>query len=447
MPCRAVKNLDDFSAWPLKFRRWTLAVAEGDGHVLWLACDDLRRLWPDLPSDAQLKARGRQPLLLVQSTRRLYLSEPALREWAERDGHPSVELLQFMEWFERQVASVARRKRELAGLAPLRPEDWAPPTAPSVPSDPTQPGQPSMRRKAWRLLAGGVASWFAPTWRGERGPLLTLGLCAATPLLFDLLARSLLALHPDPTRRFQLLLWISVLIIAAAALLSVWMVVGMSRSLWRARSGPATLLWAAPLWLITVALAPLGSLGAFEQDLLSEWWDSVAGRYRPARIDADPDLGRIVVSGAFKFGSAEALEAALQRHPTLTLVELRSPGGYVLEGLRMARVVMDRGLDTAALESCASACTLVLAAGRERYLGPQAEVGFHRSGSRYQPVSLGWTRTDHQIADYYATRGASPAFIDQALALPITEIWWAPHDEMYTQGFATRPWAERRAGY
>ena len=122
----------------------------------------------------------------------------------------------------------------------------------------------------------------------------------------------------------------------------------------------------------------------------------------------------------------------------------------MVEGLRMAELVelVERyRLDTVSLESCASACTLVLNAGMDRYLGPNAKVGFHRSGYIGVYEDNGWTDTDFRIADFYRRHGSNEEFISQALKEPMFRIWWAPHEEMYAAGFASAAWADRKSGY
>jgi hypothetical protein len=153
------------------------------------------------------------------------------------------------------------------------------------------------------------------------------------------------------------------------------------------------------------------------------------------------------VKGPMNFGSADAFQAVLDKNPKFTLVQIESPGGFVLEGMRMAQVTSSRKLDTVSMERCASACTFVLAAGSDRYLGPDAKVGFHRSGTRYGPVGSGWNETDHQIAKYYRDRGVNEAFVNKALEPSIRQIWFAPHADMYTAGYATLMWSERKTGY
>jgi hypothetical protein len=164
-------------------------------------------------------------------------------------------------------------------------------------------------------------------------------------------------------------------------------------------------------------------------------------------IYADPHLGRIVAQGPMDFGSSEALLDVLKKNPGYTLLEMESPGGFVIEGLRMAQLVSERHLDTVTLDRCASSCTLVMVTGKDRYLGPNARVGFHRSGIAHVFEDYGWSQVDYQIADHYRKFGTNEEFITRALKEPMFRIWWAPHEDMVSAGFASADWADRKAGY
>ena len=195
-----------------------------------------------------------------------------------------------------------------------------------------------------------------------------------------------------------------------------------------------------------IPVVPVVAGNGWELQLIEEWWDVVRGKNEPAQVYADPSLGRIVITGQFRLGSAEAFEAVVKANRKFQLVQIESPGGYVAEGFRMAKLIEQYKLSTVSFEDCHSACTLLLAAGETRYLGPKVMVGFHRSGTKYGPVGDGWSWTDYQIAKYYQSRGVQMAFIRQALIPSIREIWIAPHAQMYEAGYATIKWEERPAG-
>jgi membrane-bound ClpP family serine protease len=177
------------------------------------------------------------------------------------------------------------------------------------------------------------------------------------------------------------------------------------------------------------------------------WYEEVTGISTAVRVIHDPVLGRLVLKGGIGLGSYRALKVAMEIKPKLDLIELDSPGGYVVEGLAMARLIRTNHMDTVSFDLCASACTLLLASGEDRYLGPDVEVGFHRSSSFGQKPSSSWNPTDYQIADYYRARGAEEDFIKKALDTPSFDLWIPEHGDMLKAGYANKLWSERKAGY
>jgi hypothetical protein len=164
-------------------------------------------------------------------------------------------------------------------------------------------------------------------------------------------------------------------------------------------------------------------------------------------VEADSSRRRIIVSGEIGFGSYTALSNALKKSPELTLVEIESPGGYVVEGLAMARLIQSKQLDTVSLDHCMSACTMLLAAGTERYLGPNVKVGFHRSSTYKTLYSKQISATDLKIASYYRSRNTAENLIDQFLLTPGYQMWFPRHDVMYLAGYATHRWEDRKPVY
>src|SRR6185369_12618268 len=84
------------------------------------------------------------------------------------------------------------------------------------------------------------------------------------------------------------------------------------------------------------------------------------------------------IAGGLKFGVAAQAAALFASAPNLKVLHLNSPGGRVGEAIELAELVRARGLATYSATSCVSACTVVFAAGRERYLRAGARLGFHR---------------------------------------------------------------------
>jgi hypothetical protein len=94
-----------------------------------------------------------------------------------------------------------------------------------------------------------------------------------------------------------------------------------------------------------------------------------------------------------------------------------------------------------------SACTLVFIAGQQRYLGPQVDFGFHRSGYPGMSADEPLRPADEQIAQRYRSAGVSEAFIAQALATPHAQMWEPSQSELFESHFATLRWSERPANW
>ncbi len=484
-PFRVLKNLGEYHDWPVKYRHWQIEIAESDEHEIWVGTEGLRHIYPLLPQDDQLKLRYHSSMFYVKDVKRHYISEQSMRLALQRArrGMYETEVLRFLDWFERNVSEVAAKKRQKAHLerqneirdehaarillGPVGRHQISPDLEASTlalsererwvsqaePGEPTRAFRPELlqHRQGWAAWAKEQAcaglGYLASFWRGERNLFLTAALAFLLVLLQYWIAGIVVPEDIDPTRSYGRILWAHLFLVLLAVPISVWIAVSLTRATLRCFALPGGKLWASTVWLFFIPLVPLSGFSQYDQDTIGEWWDMVRGKYQPAWVYADKDLGRIVVRGEFKFGSAEALETVLKANPRYTLVEIESPGGYVLEGFRMARILMDRKVDTVTMSLCASACTFLLAAGQERYIGPEAEVGFHRSGSPYLTSTDARSRTDRQMAKYYASRGASDGFIRKALAKPMSDIWIAPHADMYAEGFATAPWADRKPGY
>ena len=87
------------------------------------------------------------------------------------------------------------------------------------------------------------------------------------------------------------------------------------------------------------------------------------------------------LSGELVHGDADRFAALIERNPNISVVSLESPGGFVNEGHKIARMVRDRGIHTrvASGVTCESACFEIFAAGTHRIVGTNAQVGVHRA--------------------------------------------------------------------
>jgi hypothetical protein len=102
----------------------------------------------------------------------------------------------------------------------------------------------------------------------------------------------------------------------------------------------------------------------------------------------------------------------------------------------MADVIRAHGLSTRVEEHCASACTLLLLAGKERSAHKLAQIGFH------QPDFPGLSEAERTTIiaanrrDYIAA-GVDSAFVDYAMKVPPNDMWYPSHGEMIEAGVIT----------
>lgn len=129
------------------------------------------------------------------------------------------------------------------------------------------------------------------------------------------------------------------------------------------------------------------------------------------------------IAGGFKYGLAREAETLFATAPQLAVVHLNSAGGRLGEAIKVARLIRDRKLATYTSATCASACTVAYAAGRERYLRRGARLGFHRG------IFAG-SENAEAMKRLLLAAGIAPAFADRAGAQPAESIWYPTDAEL-----------------
>lgn len=449
--------------WPARYKASTLEIYEAAGHRPWIAASEVRKVLPSLRPDKQLAKEYPSGFEKRDKGPRLFFSESALT--AELKWMRSNDALMFLAWLEKTVFYPMSRKRD--GSPPLkamtaRPrdeedaddgEDLHIPVRklPPAPKPLRVRPEPNTLKKT-ALRRTGFAS-LVDIWRGESELTHTIVVGGLALFGWTFLVAIVIGAITDPSRyngHYILKQWVVLLCILSLAGALVWWCTGVMRcALRRHREGSSFIgsmmgfIFGVTMFFLLIPI-PLQMAG----ELLSGWWRTTTGtELNSADVIHDKFLGRIVVKGELGFGTYQKLEQALKTSPKLTLVEIESPGGYVIEGLAMARLIEKNRLDTVSFEECQSACTYLLVAGEERYLGPAVKVGFHRSWSFIHGIGTGWNRLDHEVADYYRSRSTDHAFVQRALDTPGNRMWLPTHGEMFTAGYATKRWDERKSGY
>ena len=139
-------------------------------------------------------------------------------------------------------------------------------------------------------------------------------------------------------------------------------------------------------------------------------------------VQVSGDQRTLEFSGPIVIGVTERMLAVLEAHPGITTVRLTSPGGRVVEARDLADIIRARGLTTVADGNCASACTVIFMAGRDRLLAPAASIGFHRyrSPDPAQEEAQANMAIDRRI---FRSQGVPNWFLDQAFDTPNGGMW------------------------
>lgn len=214
-----------------------------------------------------------------------------------------------------------------------------------------------------------------------------------------------------------------------------------------------TLSVAGPLAL----LAATASLGAQDLGENSETTRPSPPPERfvsPLEVSVSPDGQTLYLVGMLLDGAYQQVDAALRAFPGIGRVHLSSSGGLTIEGRLVAALVRKHRLDTYVDHYCASACTQVFAAGRERVLGPQARLGLHQAvmvdragaaagvlpgtGRKLDFTLVFGVNGNDTLRLAYEMAGTKPAFIAKALSYDYEHMWVPDRSELLDSGLVTR---------
>jgi hypothetical protein len=144
--------------------------------------------------------------------------------------------------------------------------------------------------------------------------------------------------------------------------------------------------------------------------------------------------GVLRLSGEFQDGVSDALASALAEHPSIRRLELDSPGGNTDQALSMAALAEKYSLSTFVGDQCASACTIVFVAGRERLSTAAAKLGFHRARSPLWYDASEDDKINGRLISYFESKGIEAGFARKALRVPSYDIWYPSVDELLAAG-------------
>lgn len=156
---------------------------------------------------------------------------------------------------------------------------------------------------------------------------------------------------------------------------------------------------------------------------------------------AAKDGGTIIyMSGEIAEGDTETLKASIKvandAGRLVSGVRLNSPGGNLLEGLKLADAVRFAKVATnvAGGATCASACFLIYAAGATKFANYTAQVGIHGASDKMGEETIASGAATVSMARAAKELGVPAAIIGRMVVTPPSEMVWLSPQELQSMG-------------
>ena len=276
-------------------------------------------------------------------------------------------------------------------------------------------------------------------WRGEFSLPISywaIGICAVlfATLTATVVGASLDSLNSDDDYSPWLALLAVLSIWMVILSVTTWQVVGVWRSATRySKSNPAS-IWggAAKVMVLLGCLNTVGQVVKYAVPQISRMTQIAIGDEEFAKHDIRilRNGSEIAYSGGISFGAAKDLKQILAAAPQIRVLHINSYGGRVAEARNLAKVVRERQLTTYVSETCASACTLVFLAGRQRWLGRSAKLGFHAPDyAKLMPPEQATALEAKDKAELQKL-GVTASFANKVYSTSTDDMWWPTLPEL-----------------
>lgn len=223
---------------------------------------------------------------------------------------------------------------------------------------------------------------------------------------------------------------------ARGVLYSAMRWVAADRSLWVA-------LFACCVGLFALSTTLSQVMKTERQYLVTEFLTIVSDSDTKPAVRYVPEGRHIEMIGPMGFGTKQRVRKALNDHPEVRTLLLKSYGGRLAEGVALRELIVSRQLDTYVRKECMSACVAAFMGGRQRVLADTANIGLHRAGHHWQDGDSGPSLSDRLEADYMRRIGVTEDFIERAQRPSIHDIYEPSPKEALDAGLATGLVSER----
>jgi hypothetical protein len=303
-----------------------------------------------------------------------------------------------------------------------------------------QPGNPPLGGSSSQQNTIAPMTYIARHWRGEYSLPISYWINSWTSNIVMVLILVSVPFLVDVTKHpviFALNVSVAWSLVIA---ISLWQLVGVWRSAGKHKGRGGSGFWAgaARTMVILGFLSSASTLSTQTFPQVAEFWRIAAG---------DADIGKhelhilrggteLEYAGGITFGATDDVRKLLDADPAIHVIHINSLGGRVSEARMLRDLIRQRGLVTYTASTCASACTIAFMGGVQRFVAPEAKLGFHRGG--FPGV------TDEELtAEIDADRrwlmsvGVPAWFVDHAYSTPNDSMWWPTSDELRRAGVIT----------
>lgn len=170
-----------------------------------------------------------------------------------------------------------------------------------------------------------------------------------------------------------------------------------------------------------------------EAQRLAQEWDPKTSKIFDYTLELKKDNTLIHLQGGLEFGVSDEVSQLLVTHSDVTGIILDSQGGRIQEGRNLADLISSYGIDTYSLGGCYSACATAFVAGKNRFLGPQANLAFHQYSELY-PKSLQadmkMKKEEEKDRQFFQQQGISSEFLEKLFKTSFDDFWYPPVEEL-----------------
>ncbi|HBP87371.1 MAG TPA: hypothetical protein PKK23_19165 [Nitrospirales bacterium] len=175
-----------------------------------------------------------------------------------------------------------------------------------------------------------------------------------------------------------------------------------------------------------------------EAQRLAQEWDPKTSKIFDYTLELKKNNTLIYLQGGLEFGVSDEVSQLLVNYSDVTGIILDSQGGRIHEGRKLADLISSYRLNTYSLLGCYSACATAFIAGKNRFLGPQANLAFHQysdgPGLNSPQSDVRMKKEEEQDRKFYQQQGVSAEFLEKLFNTPFNDLWYPPVKELLMAG-------------